>query len=182
MDETAFFAATVTSPTGSPPARSTCAPPAAGPARLFDVVPGRPRKVVADRHEQHGLDCCARVQITASTWSAAASSRTPTATAGAAGPLYAIRRVLRLGAEHLPARSYSWLSAGLHVGDLNRELTAAYIACGSTTMRTRSTLAAAGIAAHLAAVAGTAGIAGATGAGTSVTAPAAAPSPGTSRP
>jgi transposase len=44
-------------------------------------------------------------------------------------PLYGIRRILLRGAENLTAKSYARLSAGLDVGDPNREVTAAYIAC-----------------------------------------------------
>jgi transposase len=65
LDETAFLAATATSPTRLVTGLVDLAPAGGGPARLLDVVEGRSGQVVTDWLDDRGPDWCAAVQVAA---------------------------------------------------------------------------------------------------------------------
>jgi transposase len=65
LDETAFLAATATSPTRFVTGLVDLRPAGGGPARLLDIVLGRSGRVVSDWLDQRGEDWCARVQVAA---------------------------------------------------------------------------------------------------------------------
>ena len=65
LDETAFLAASATSPTQFVTGLVDIKPAGGGPARLLDVVAGRSGQVVTDWLDQRGPDWCARVKVAA---------------------------------------------------------------------------------------------------------------------
>lgn len=65
LDETAFLAATATSPTRFVTGLVDLRPADGGPARLLDVVEGRSGQVVANWLADRGQDWCDRVQVAA---------------------------------------------------------------------------------------------------------------------
>jgi transposase len=65
LDETAFLAATATSPTRFVTGLVDLRPAGGGPARLLDIVLGRSGRVVSDWLNQRGEDWCNRVKVAA---------------------------------------------------------------------------------------------------------------------
>jgi len=65
LDETAFLAATATSPTRFVTGLVDLRPAGGGPARLLDIVPGRSGRVVSDWLADRGDDWCGRVRVAA---------------------------------------------------------------------------------------------------------------------